>query len=327
MPATGHHPGDQLGTTIEDLEILAVGASRDGQALTAEDLDAVAAASKQVGFSPPLRLAAGQNVGLAADAAPAFGWLSDIHRQAQRLVATASSVPKKLADLIRRGAYSRIATDLYHGYKNSLGQWPLVLRGVTLHGDGLPRIDSLADLAGLYSQAHQYTDGAGEVRTYAGRVLTAGDVDYLTYDEYSEGAACAKEQKETEMDRFEQTDAVRPEDIDAAVVARVRAYQAQDPSLTFEDGYRQLAQRDPDVWRLYGGKTYATLGTVAVSPAEQRAAADWHEAGLEVLRLADAYQQEHPERSRTQAIHAVFRDKDNAALIRRYLRGSNPPGT
>ncbi len=87
---------------------------------------------------------------------------------------------------------------------------------------------------------------------------------------------------------------------------------------------RQLPRRDSDLWRRYGEKTYAKLVTAVYDPAEHIAAADWHQAGLEVLREADRYQQTSPELSREEAIHAVLRD--NADLTHRYLRGSYRPG-
>ena len=127
------------------------------------------------------------------------------------------------------------------------------------------------------------------------------------------------------MDRREQSDAVRTDTVDAEVIMRVRAYQQEDPNLTFEAGYHQVRHRDPDLWRRYGDKTCARLMTTGGDPAEQRAAADWHEAGLEVLREADRYQQQYAQLSRADAIRAVLRD--NAALTRRYVRGSYPPGT
>ena len=64
--------------------------------------------------------------------------------------------------------------------------------------------------------------------------------------------------------------------------------------------------------------------TAGDDPAEQRAAADWRAAGLEVLREANRYQQQSPELSREDAIRAVLRDDED--LARRYLRGSFPPG-
>ncbi len=272
---------------VENVEVFAAG-TRGGEVITTTDLRTIAQGSADV----PLRV--------GTEDGPVVGRVARLRVLGDKLLATVVALPPRIAAAIRTGRFTTIATQLYIDKARGL-------RAVILSG---------GDLARLAPEPVGPRGDAGGSATAIKRYVFA-----------MRGAACAQEHEETEMDRFEQTDAVRPEDIDAAVVARVRAYQAQDPSLTFEDGYRQLAQRDPDVWRLYGGKTYATLGTVAVSPAEQRAAADWHEAGLEVLRLADAYQQEHPERSRTQAIHAVFRDKDNAALIRRYLRGSNPPGT
>jgi hypothetical protein len=305
------HPGDQPGTTIEDLEILAVGASRDGRALTADDLDAVASASTQVGFSPPLRLAAGENVGLAPEAAPAFGWLSDIRREGQRLLATASGVPRKLARLITQGAYRKIGTDLYFHYKSSRGQWPLVLKGVTLHGDGLPRVNSLADLESLYSHGHRSRDGAGqEVRTYAGRLITAGDVDDLIYDEHSEGAVCAKE------DPAMSGSILTPAELlhwRAVGVRRAR------PEWSYEDAVAYCLQLDPELKRALAANPTAIPPSVAVVAVRGESAAERRKAaGDEVLAKAKTWLAEHADQGVTleDGNRAVLaRDPD---LTRRY---------
>ncbi len=226
------------------------------------------------------------------------GHVVNVRAVGGRLLADLRGVPGRVAALIRAGRFKRIGTEVYTDRCRGI-------RGVILTGGDLAR------LAPEPLGARGYGEGS------------ATAIKRYVFD--MRGAGCAQEHEEAEMDRFAQTDAVRPEDIDAAVVARVRAYQAQDPSLSFEAAYRQLPRRDPDLWRLYGEKTYATIVTVSDSPAEQRAAADWHQAGLEVLRLADAYQQASQELSREEAIHAVLRD--NAELTRRYLRGSSPPGT
>ncbi len=319
MPDDDRHPGDQPGVTIPGLEILAVGAaSKDQRALTADDLDAVAMASTQVGFTPPLRLAAGQNVGLAPAAAPAFGWLTNLRREGHRLLATATGVPQKLAALIRQGAYSRIATDLYHGYTSNRRTWPLVLRGCTLHGDGLPRVDSLADLEGLYS--HRYSDAEGqEYRTYSGRLLRSQDVDDLALDEHTPGADVRQQEDSTMPVNYEDLTVEEQCCLTRQVVDhRVRNYMQEHAGVEYAEALAATLQADPHLKQRYA-TSWIPL------PAGDSPSADWHEAGLEVLREADRNQQEHPELSREEAIRAVLRD--NAELTRRYARGNTPPGT
>ena len=127
------------------------------------------------------------------------------------------------------------------------------------------------------------------------------------------------------MNRPDEAAAVQSDPIDAEVIRQVRAFQRQETNLTFEEGYHQLRHRDPGLWRRYAENTCAKLVTAGDDPAEQRAAADWRAAGLEVLREANRYQQQSPGLSREDAIRAVLRD--NAELTRRYARGSFPPGT
>ncbi len=313
------HPGDQPGVTVQGMEILAAGACRDGHVLTTADLDSVAQASTRVGFSPPLRLSAGHDARLQPEGHPAFGWLVNVRRVGSRLLADAINVPQKLAQLISRGAYSRIATDIFHDYVNTTGRWPLVLKAVTLHGTDLPRIDTLHDLEKLY---HHRTEGDGQTyRTYSGRLLRSQDVDDLAFDEHTPGADVRQQEDPTMPVNYEDLSAEDQCYLTRQVVDhQVRSYMRAHAGVGYAEALAATLHADPHLKQRYA-TSWIPL------PAGDSPSAEWHEAGQEILRAADAYQQEHPELSRTEAIYAVFRGKDHAALIRRYLRGSSPPST
>ncbi len=309
------HPGDQPTTVLEAMEIFSAGQHR-GERFSEGDLDAMARASRECGFDAPLRLAAGEDALLKPEAAPSFGWLTNVRREGSRLVADAVGVPRKLADLIAKGAYTEISTEIYDNYKISSGRWPRVVRSVVLSGGQMPRVGSLADLEKLYSR----TDEAGrEYRIYCGRVIPLGDVDdAIAYDDDA-GASCAEDS--TMPVNYEDLSVEDQCDLTRQVVDhQVRSYMRAHAGVGYAEALAATLQADPHLKQRYA-TSWIPL------PAGNAPSADWHQAGLEILRLADAYQQKHPELSRTDVIHAVFRDKDNAVLIRRYARGSTPPGT
>ena len=238
--------------------------------------------------------AATTEVPLAIDGAPA-GRVVNVRAVGGRLLADLRGVPPRAAALIRAGRFARIGTAVYTDRRRGL-------RAVTLTGEALA-----PEPVGVQA----YGRGSPTI------------VKQYVFD--LRGARCAEDQEEAEMERVEETQVIRTEEIDAAVTARVHAYQQADPTLTFEAAYRQLPLRDPALWRLYAEQTYARVVPMAADPAEARALAEWREAGREVLAAADQYQEQSPELSREDAIRAVLRD--NAELTRRYLRGRTPPGS
>ncbi len=312
------HPGDQKTEILPALEIFSAG-QHHGEHFSETDLDRMAEASRQCGFEVPLRLAAGDGDALLKpEGAPSFGWLTNVRREGSRLVADAVGVPRKLAQAIARGGYKKIATQIFSNYESNGRRWPKVLRGVTLLGGQMPRVGSLADLEKLYTR----TDEAGrEYRTYCGRVIPLGDMDdAIDYDDDA-GATVRQQEDPTMPVNYEDLPVEDQCDLTRQVVEQqVRTYMRAHAGVGYAEALAATLQADSQLKQRYA-TSWIPL------PAGNAPSADWHQAGLEILRLADAYQQEHPELSREEAIHLAFRDKDNAALIRRYLRGSTPPVT
>ncbi len=242
MPEHERHPGDQRGTLVESVEILAAHHPKDEAWITERDLDQIVQASKEVGFSPALTLSAGARVGLDPAAMPSFGTVANLRRVGKKLLADFVNVPAKLAALLRRGGYTRISTSIFHDYTNALGRWPRVLKNVCLHGDGLPRVDSLGDLEKLYRRQ----DGQGELHVYTGRLQPAEDVDDLIH---AHRAEVRQERKQNVNDEL----TVRTEYNEAslAVERLVREYRLEHPEVNFETALRAVFSAFPAVKEAY----------------------------------------------------------------------------
>ena len=156
--------------TIRGQEIFAAG-RWNNDFYSETDLDAMVDAFNEVGFNPAIKIghADGQEQ-LKADeyrkifGAPSLGQIERIYRRGSKLFADFINVPKRLAELINKKAYSRISAEIFWQYAcNFTGKtFPRVLKAVSLLGAEIPAITSLKDIEALYTRPAN-----GAVYTYA----------------------------------------------------------------------------------------------------------------------------------------------------------------
>jgi hypothetical protein len=150
--------------TIPDVELVRVGnwaSALSGRVpITGDDLDAmVAAASDPEVDHAPLRIG---HVDPRFDGEPALGWLSNVRRVGDSLVADLTDVPAKLAATIR-SAFRRRSAEIAWGVKTPAGRtYRAALSGLALLGVTPPAVKGLADVTSRYSGAATATDH-GEV--------------------------------------------------------------------------------------------------------------------------------------------------------------------
>tara|TARA_Y100000310_G_scaffold333905_2_gene412435 strand:+ start:8639 stop:9892 length:1254 start_codon:yes stop_codon:yes gene_type:complete len=121
---------------------------------TESDFDEMARASKelqgQIDF--PLKLGHDEHQKLLQeDGLPAAGWIENVRRIADRLVADFKRVPDKIAGLIASGGLRKRSIEAIRNGEFLGRRWPMVLTGVALLGEDLPAVDSLDDIAKLYA--------------------------------------------------------------------------------------------------------------------------------------------------------------------------------
>ncbi|MBI4185311.1 MAG: hypothetical protein HY521_15065 [Proteobacteria bacterium] len=71
----------------------------NGDAYSADDIDAMVAAFGEVGFRPPVKLGHA-----AAPGAPAYGWVKALRRAGERLIADLADLPGAVFEAIRARA-------------------------------------------------------------------------------------------------------------------------------------------------------------------------------------------------------------------------------
>ncbi len=141
---------------LEGVEILKIGGPVHGRGspvggdyFTTDDLRALAAADTELGdeITPPARLGHGQGD-------PAVGWVENVrlNDDGSRLLADVWRVPKKVAELIRAGAYRSRSVELGGFTSQRTGRrYDQIVRGLAFVGGRMPAVAGLADIERLYA--------------------------------------------------------------------------------------------------------------------------------------------------------------------------------
>ena len=139
---------------IDGVEIFKTG-KWNGDKYTEKDLDEMEKSFKEIGqeIKPYLKL--GHNKSqklLASDGMPAAGWVANVRREGQSLVADFKNMPKKIYELIKKGAYGRMSSEIYWNLKHAGKDYKRVLKAVALLGADTPAVSSLDDFINLYTE-------------------------------------------------------------------------------------------------------------------------------------------------------------------------------
>jgi hypothetical protein len=232
--------------------------------------DALVATFQQFGgreVKPPLVL--GHNVLMdaqgkpvkGATGAPALGWVTALKREGAKLLADIASVPRKVKDLIDKGAYRRISGSWWlDGAEANLAAaaGKPVLRHVGLLGADTPALKTLKDVTDLFA--------GGDVPQAA-----FADADSAGVAEFQDAGPAAADQpatlKEAIQERAAEAGAETPLSI-AIKAMRERLWVIDDTTRTDADKAAALKDLEAEL-----AKFLAAYQPVAGAPASPVAAA------------------------------------------------------
>lgn len=156
---------------IKGVEIFAVG-KWNGDNYTEKDLQDIVASFNKLKnkIKPYLKIGHGEEQKLLRDdELPSAGWISNLKMEGQKLVADFVRIPKKIYEIMRRGAYSRVSSELWWDLPVEGQTYRRVLKAVAILGGETPAVHDLNDILELYSfdgvEALTFTT-ASEIHTY-----------------------------------------------------------------------------------------------------------------------------------------------------------------
>lgn len=126
---------------IRNIEIFRSG-THNGDQYTEADLDDMVAAFHRLDYRPALK------VGHTKDAsgAPAYGWISNLRRAGQKLLADFTDMHESVVEAIRSKAYNRVSAEVFHNLRRAGEVFPRALKAVALLGAEVPAVAGLVPL-------------------------------------------------------------------------------------------------------------------------------------------------------------------------------------
>lgn len=235
----------QFGETlsIKDVPIFMTG-THNGVPYSTKDLDLMV---KNFGILkekviPPLKLGhKGQKI-LKSQGLPAAGWMNDLKRKGEYLLASFKQVPKRVARLIKDGAWKRPSAEIYKNYKDGQGkEYGYVIAATALLGSDTPAIkelpawDSLPEIETLYNSS---LDDLGDDDLIVVE-LQFNDVDLVSADD-ERSKKSMNEEQDTKMEK-------RLADIEAAMKKQKEDHEAEMEAMAKKVESAQIAAHESSI--------------------------------------------------------------------------------
>lgn len=130
---------------LRNVEIFRVG-TWNGEKFTDSDLNDIVAAFPKQGYRVPIKLGHKESSGDKA-----FGWVSSIRKQGDKLVADLADLPVKVYEAIKARAYDAVSSEIFSNLRRGDAVFKRALKAVALLGSEIPAV------AGLKPLRHSFT--------------------------------------------------------------------------------------------------------------------------------------------------------------------------
>lgn len=151
--------------SIKGVEIFKPG-KHNGDVYTTQDLDDLAAAAKELDYTPALKQGhVKDETGLTA-----LGWVQNVRREGDKLVADFVDLPDAVYDAIRERKFDRVSSEIFWNFKRADKTYRRALKAVALLGTEIPAVAGLRPL-----HQHFAADAADEVHLSLDAPLSAAE--------------------------------------------------------------------------------------------------------------------------------------------------------
>lgn len=157
---------------ISGVELFAVG-TWNGDKYSASDLDEMVRAHREIGdqIKPFMKLGHSKEQALLKSGdMPAAGWIHNVRREGDRLVADIKNLPKKIYQLLKAKAYMRRSAEVLCNVKIGGKAYKYALKACAFLGGEMPAVHTLDDVLALYAangEAIAFNDeNADHLRAY-----------------------------------------------------------------------------------------------------------------------------------------------------------------
>lgn len=157
---------------IDDVQIFDIEDDPNGHKYTEKDLEIMVQGFYETlgQLKPFLKLGHDEEQKLAQNSGmPALGWLGGVRKFGKKLMGNLKKVPKKLAELIKVGAYRRISPEVFWNITVNGKKYPRLLKAASLLGADTPACMNMDDIMALYGiENKEVIQSAYAIQTYGG---------------------------------------------------------------------------------------------------------------------------------------------------------------
>jgi len=139
---------------LRGVEVFATGV-HNGDKYDEQDLDDMVEAFKRLDFQPPLKSGHSKD----EPGMPSLGYVANLRRQGQKLVADFTHMPQIVYDYIKDRRFNRVSAEVYWNLKRGKDSFRRALKAVALLGADIPAVAGLRPLHELFAAE------AGDVHT------------------------------------------------------------------------------------------------------------------------------------------------------------------
>jgi len=172
-------------STFRDVEIARAGtfeAQTGRVTFTTKDFEEAERACKELEgkHDAPIKLGHDEHQKLLQeDGYPNAGFVENVRRKGNKLLADLVDVPEVVAELIRNGRYNARSLEAMRNLEITGKKWPFVITGLALLGAELPAVDSLRDVAAVYASHGIDLPENAVIVMMSQRVEAQGNIDAL----------------------------------------------------------------------------------------------------------------------------------------------------
>ena len=132
---------EQHTNIIKGVEIFAAGI-HNGDTYTEQDLDEMVTAFGQLDYRPAIKIGHSKDT----PGAPSYGWVTNLRRAGNKLLADFADMHDSVVDAVRKRAYDRVSSEVYFNLKRGGKQFGKALKAVALLGAEVPAVANLVPL-------------------------------------------------------------------------------------------------------------------------------------------------------------------------------------
>jgi hypothetical protein len=274
--------------TIRGVEIFRTGVHNQDQ-YTERDLDDIVSAFNTLDFRPAIKLGHDNTPGV-----PAYGWVTNLRRNGDKLIADFRHVDEDVFKWIRQSKYTRLSPEIYFNLNRNGKRYRRALKAVALLGAEVPAVAGLRPLQRMF----------------------AGDDEVAIYSE-----------------PFAYIDP-NVRDPGQRLHERVLAYRARHPEIkNYSDAMAVVLADDPELRAAYGSYSDIGNSRRPEEMDEQRwrnahglpDPRERHAAGLEIEKKMREEMERHPSMSQMTALKRVLEQNPLLAETYRASPGSFVP--